>query len=122
MGTELLLLAALVMAHTTHAATVLITGANSGVGLEFARQYAAAGWTVIATHRHESTPDSLAALTKQYPNVRVERLDVTRVAEMDALIDHIDARLADAAARWARRVFLSGGKGGAQPRHARAGG
>ena len=30
---------------------VLITGANRGIGYEFARQYAARGWTVIATAR-----------------------------------------------------------------------
>ncbi len=29
------------------AQTVMITGANSGIGLEFAKQYAAKGWTVI---------------------------------------------------------------------------
>lgn len=57
--------------------SVLITGANSGIGLEFARQYAADGWDVIATHRRSSTPDSLAALQKQYDNVRIERIDVT---------------------------------------------
>ena len=34
--------------------TVLITGANRGIGLEFARQYAADGWNVIATARHSS--------------------------------------------------------------------
>jgi NAD(P)-dependent dehydrogenase (short-subunit alcohol dehydrogenase family) len=34
--------------------TVLITGANRGIGLEFARQYAADGWTVIATARQSS--------------------------------------------------------------------
>ena len=31
--------------------TVLITGANRGLGLEFTRQYAAAGWKVLATCR-----------------------------------------------------------------------
>lgn len=31
--------------------TILITGANRGLGLEFARQYAADGWRVIATVR-----------------------------------------------------------------------
>ena len=29
--------------------TVLITGANRGLGLEFARQYAELGWNVIAS-------------------------------------------------------------------------
>ena len=31
--------------------TVLITGANRGIGLEFVRQYEALGWRVIATTR-----------------------------------------------------------------------
>jgi NAD(P)-dependent dehydrogenase (short-subunit alcohol dehydrogenase family) len=44
---------------------VLITGANRGIGLEFARQYSADGWDVIATARQSS--DELDAL-----NVRVE--------------------------------------------------
>lgn len=34
--------------------TVLVTGANRGLGLEFARQYAADGWDVIATCREPS--------------------------------------------------------------------
>jgi NAD(P)-dependent dehydrogenase (short-subunit alcohol dehydrogenase family) len=34
--------------------TVLITGANRGLGLEFVRQYRGAGWTVIATAREPS--------------------------------------------------------------------
>lgn len=40
--------------------TVVITGANRGIGLEFARQYAADGWTVIATCRDLSNPSGLA--------------------------------------------------------------
>ena len=35
---------------------ILITGAARGLGLEFARQYAAEGWDVIATAPPESTP------------------------------------------------------------------
>ena len=31
--------------------TVLITGANRGIGLEFARQYSSDGWDVVATAR-----------------------------------------------------------------------
>jgi NAD(P)-dependent dehydrogenase (short-subunit alcohol dehydrogenase family) len=49
--------------------TVLITGANRGIGLEFARQYSTDGWDVVATVREDSEElDSL--------NVRVERLDM----------------------------------------------
>jgi NAD(P)-dependent dehydrogenase (short-subunit alcohol dehydrogenase family) len=45
--------------------TVLITGANRGIGLEFARQYAADGWEVIATARRSSPElDSLGVTVK----------------------------------------------------------
>lgn len=49
--------------------SVLVTGAGRGIGLEFARQYAADGWDVIATARGEA-PD-LERL-----GVRVEQLDM----------------------------------------------
>lgn len=76
--------AALVM-QVSHADTVMITGANSGLGLELARQYGKAGWMVIAVHRRDSTPKELADLAKQYPAVRPERMDVTSEAEVRAL-------------------------------------
>jgi len=50
--------------------TVLITGANRGIGLEFARQYSEDGWDVIATARHSSA--ELDAL-----GVQVESLDLS---------------------------------------------
>jgi NAD(P)-dependent dehydrogenase (short-subunit alcohol dehydrogenase family) len=66
------------------AETVLITGANSGVGLEFSKQYAAMGWNVIATHRRTEIPDSLKELLSTYPEtVVVERMDVTDLAMID---------------------------------------
>jgi NAD(P)-dependent dehydrogenase (short-subunit alcohol dehydrogenase family) len=65
--------------------TVLITGANSGIGLEFARQYAAKGWTVIATHRRTETPRALTDLAAKYNKVRIEKLDVTSVEQVNAL-------------------------------------
>jgi NAD(P)-dependent dehydrogenase (short-subunit alcohol dehydrogenase family) len=68
-----------------HAETVLITGANAGIGLEFTKQYAARGALVYATHRRNDTPETLAVLAVEYPNVRVERMDVSVHAEIDAL-------------------------------------
>ena len=65
--------------------TVLITGANSGLGLELVKQYAAKGWSVIATHRRSEVPESLAAVIAEHKNVRVERLDVADLADIKAL-------------------------------------
>ncbi|MEO8225241.1 MAG: SDR family oxidoreductase [Gammaproteobacteria bacterium] len=67
------------------APTVLITGSNRGIGLEFARQYAARGWTVLATTRSPAEAVELQRLAASHPNVRVERLDITSDAEVAAL-------------------------------------
>jgi NAD(P)-dependent dehydrogenase (short-subunit alcohol dehydrogenase family) len=65
---------------------VLITGANRGIGLEFARQYSADGWQVIATVRQPG--DELAA-----PNIRVEQLDMTDYEAVVSLGERVDGPL-----------------------------
>jgi NAD(P)-dependent dehydrogenase (short-subunit alcohol dehydrogenase family) len=57
--------------------TVLITGANRGIGYALAEQYAARGWTVIATARDPRGADALQALARANDKVQVEKLDVT---------------------------------------------
>ncbi len=47
--------------------TVLITGANRGIGLEFTKQYLEKGWTVIATARKPDKAEDLKQLQNQYP-------------------------------------------------------
>ncbi len=78
---------ATVLSHSRPAAadTVLITGANAGIGLEFAKEYAAKSWTVIATHHRSSTPPDLAELAAKYKNVRIEKMDVANREEINAL-------------------------------------
>jgi NAD(P)-dependent dehydrogenase (short-subunit alcohol dehydrogenase family) len=76
---------ALAASFAANAKTVLVTGANSGIGLEFATTYAKMGWEVYPTHRRDTTPDTLAKLAKEYPNVHPEKMDVTDRAQVDAL-------------------------------------
>jgi NAD(P)-dependent dehydrogenase (short-subunit alcohol dehydrogenase family) len=96
--------------------TVLITGANRGIGLEFARQYSADGWTVIATARQSSPElDSL--------KVRIEQLELTdldavvnfgsRVERLDLLIANAgtmepeEAESAEDGRRWAQMMVTN---------------
>ena len=79
-------------ASAARAETVMITGANTGIGLEFAKQYAAKGWTVIVTHRRHDTPRTLADLVAKYGDkVRIEHLDVTSLDEVHALATKLAA-------------------------------
>ncbi|MGY8963559.1 MAG: SDR family oxidoreductase [Rhodospirillales bacterium] len=71
------------------AKTVLITGSNRGLGFELASQYAADGWTVIATARTPDDDAELQALATQYASVRIAALDVTDHSQIDDLADEL---------------------------------
>ncbi len=76
-------------------ATVLITGANRGLGLEFCRQYAAEGWDVIACCRQPEQASGLDALARQYATIQVEALDVADFDRIDALSQKLSDRCID---------------------------
>lgn len=66
--------------------TTLITGANRGIGLEFCRQYAAAGWRVWATCRYPEKAAELNQLASLYPDLlKVLPLDVADHVQIDRL-------------------------------------
>ena len=65
--------------------TVLITGANRGLGLEFTRQYAQAGWQVFACCRQPENAEELIALANQYASVRMLTLDVRNHQQIEAV-------------------------------------
>ena len=65
--------------------TVLVTGSNRGIGLEFVAQYAALGWTVIATSRTPEDDAELHTLAEANPKIQIEQLDVTDPGQISAL-------------------------------------
>lgn len=75
--------------------TVLITGANRGLGLEFAKQYAAKGWNVIATARKPEEAFELNKLADERQNIDVVQLDVADLASVDAMAKGIASRPID---------------------------
>src|SRR5688572_22978894 len=63
---------------TPQARTVLVTGANRGLGLEFVRQYAGDGWKVWAACRSPKSAKELKALQAQHADgISILALDVT---------------------------------------------
>ena len=66
-------------------ASVLVTGSNRGLGLEWVRQYATEGWRVYATCRQPMEARELKALAEQEKGISVHRLDVTKPDEINAL-------------------------------------
>jgi len=65
--------------------TVLITGANRGIGLEFTKHYVDEDWNVIATARSPDKADVLNSMSVNYENLIIEQLDVTDHARIDVL-------------------------------------
>jgi NAD(P)-dependent dehydrogenase (short-subunit alcohol dehydrogenase family) len=79
---------------------VLITGANRGLGLEFARQYKNAGWDIVATAR-ESSAD-LDAIEVEVETLEMSDLDA--VERFGKRFDRLDLLIANAGTYGPREV------------------
>ena len=76
--------------------SVLITGANRGLGLEFARQYAADGWQVYASYRDLSSASKLRRLANtSEDNLRIMPLDVTDPSSVKAAVTKLEGQAID---------------------------
>jgi NAD(P)-dependent dehydrogenase (short-subunit alcohol dehydrogenase family) len=74
------------MNNSPEAATVLVTGANRGLGLEYCRQLAASGWRVLATTRNPDKPGPLQSLASASSGrIRILRLDVANEHDIQQL-------------------------------------
>ncbi|ENC6722251.1 SDR family oxidoreductase [Vibrio harveyi] len=75
--------------------TVLITGANRGLGLEFVRQYTNKGWYVLAACRAPESANALNELAKNNDNIEPLTLDVTKESDINGLADSLNGRPID---------------------------
>jgi NAD(P)-dependent dehydrogenase (short-subunit alcohol dehydrogenase family) len=76
--------------------SALITGANRGIGLEFARQYVSDGWQVYAACRDPDSASELRRLADgSSHNLKVMALDVTNPSSIKAAAAELDGQPID---------------------------
>lgn len=76
-------------------ATVLVTGTNRGLGLEFTRQYSRDGWEVLATARNPGKSKELQDLAKGHPKLKLYRLNVSDEKSIHVLADELRGKAID---------------------------
>ena len=57
--------------------TILVTGANRGIGLELVKQYCNQNYQVIGTYRNENTSGEFISMSRNLNNLKVYSLDVS---------------------------------------------
>ncbi len=72
--------------------SVLITGANRGIGLEFVKAYAAQNWQVYATCRNPTLSLELKSIGKM---VKILQLDVTSQSDISQLASDLNGKAID---------------------------
>jgi NAD(P)-dependent dehydrogenase (short-subunit alcohol dehydrogenase family) len=76
--------------------SALITGANRGLGLEFARQYLAEGWQVYVTCRDPDSASELQRLADTSDDkLQILALDVTDPASVKSAAAELDGQAID---------------------------
>jgi NAD(P)-dependent dehydrogenase (short-subunit alcohol dehydrogenase family) len=70
--------------------TVLITGANRGIGLEFVKQYSSAGWKVLTTVRDPQRPGELSPLAALNNPVGIHTLDIANENTVEDLVSKLN--------------------------------
>jgi NAD(P)-dependent dehydrogenase (short-subunit alcohol dehydrogenase family) len=90
-------------------ATVLVTGANRGLGLEFVRQYAADGWVVKAAARDPEKSKELKKFAEQHKNISLHALDVASEKSVQELADALDGVAIDVLIHNAG-IYIRGGQ------------
>jgi len=76
--------------------SVLITGANRGLGLEFARQYLADGWQVYAACRDPASASELRPMAEDGGGkLQIMAMDVTDAASIHAAAKELDGQAID---------------------------
>ena len=75
--------------------SILITGANRGLGLEFCRQYGEQGWRVFACCRQPDTASELQVLATQWQHLTVHALEVSDFKQIDQLAAQLSSEPLD---------------------------
>lgn len=75
--------------------TILITGANRGIGLELARRFAEQEWQVLACCRHPEKADDLKGLAGNHEQLVTYALDVDDVDAIQRLAQGLEGQTID---------------------------
>ena len=95
--------------------TVLITGTNRGLGLEFVEQYSQLGWKVLACCRDLNNANELFNLQKKFPSIEILELDVGNLNDINVLSNKLKDRTIDVLINNAG-IYRSGTLGSVDPK------
>ena len=70
-------------------ATILVTGANRGLGIEFVEQYLNEGNEVIATYRNKNSSIDLIEMGNERSNLKLLQLDVSSNKSLNSFAENL---------------------------------